>query len=137
VAEQWIFGGVDLGTKQFFMEMVPRRDAATLTGVIQRMILPGTRIWSDEWRAYHQLQALGYVHQTVNHSVRYVDPVTGCHTNDIESRWRACKATFKRRNGVPRQYLPNYLDEYMWRAQRAEANMLNDILDAIRRQYPV
>jgi len=58
---QWVFGGVDLNTWDFFMEIVPRRDAATLMPVIQRNILPGTCIWSDEWWAYHQLLQLGCV----------------------------------------------------------------------------
>lgn len=29
IAGQWVFGGVDLQTKDFFMQLVPRRDAAT------------------------------------------------------------------------------------------------------------
>jgi len=137
INQQWVFGGVDLGTKDFFIELVPRRDAATLIPIIQRMILPGTRIWSDEWAAYNSLPAIGYPHETVNHTVQYVEPLTRCHTNDIESRWRTCKAIFKRQNGVPRKYLPNYLDEYMWRTRRNHGDMLPDILAAIRWQYPV
>jgi len=31
-------------------------------------------MWSDEWAAYAGLNAIGYVHQTVNHCVHYVDP---------------------------------------------------------------
>jgi hypothetical protein len=91
VPQQWVFGGVDLVTKNFFMQLVPARDAATLIPIIQQNILPGTTIWSDEWAAYNGLGGLGYVHQTVNHSQMYVDPVTGCHTNNIESRWNACQ----------------------------------------------
>ena len=52
VPPQWVFGGgVQLRTNRFFMELVDRRDAATLVPIIQRYILPGTRIWSDEWPA--------------------------------------------------------------------------------------
>jgi transposase-like protein len=137
VREQWVFGGVDLTTKSFFIELVDRRDAATLLPVIQRNILPGTVIWSDEWAAYNRLPAAGYPHQTVNHSVRYVDPITGCHTNDIESRWNACKAKFKARFGVPRGALASYLDEYMWRLRRERHMFFHDIIAAINEQYPL
>jgi len=100
VPPQWVFSSVELGTGQFFMELVPRRDANTLVPVIQRHIRPGTRVWSDEWAAYAGLNQVGYIHETVNHSVQYVHPVTGVHTNNIEARWSACKASFRRRWGV-------------------------------------
>ena len=41
IPPQWMFGGVELGSGNFFMELVPRRDAATLVPIIQRWILPG------------------------------------------------------------------------------------------------
>lgn len=59
VPEQWVFGGVDLTTKDFFIELVPRRDAATLLPIIQRHIVPGSTIWSDQWAAYGGLNQLG------------------------------------------------------------------------------
>ena len=41
---------------------------------------PGSIIYSDEWGANNQLQAtLGLRHQTVNHSLHFVGPVTGAH----------------------------------------------------------
>jgi ISXO2-like transposase domain len=137
VREQWVFGGVDLTTKQFFIELVPRRDEPTLTPIIQRNIVAGTTIWSDMWAAYNNLPAAGYPHQTVNHTLRYVDPVTGCHTNDIESRWNACKSTLKAKWGVPRSSLPSYVDEYMWRRRRERSAYFHDIVQAITRKYPV
>ena len=95
--------------------------------IIQRLILPGSTVWSDEWAAYNQLNALGYIHQTVNHSQHYVDPATGVHTNNIEARWAACKASFKRRFGVAREHLPSYLDEYMWRSRHRNTDMFTAI----------
>jgi len=67
VPPQWVFG-VQLGINSFFMKMVDHRNAATLVPIIQHYILPRTRIWSDDWPAYNGLNAIGYVHQTVNHS---------------------------------------------------------------------
>jgi len=137
VPAQWVFGGVDLNTGDFFMELVPRRDAATLLPIIQRNIVAGTCIWSDQWAAYNTLNNIGYVHQTVNHDQHYVDPISGVHTNNIEARWVACKATFKRRYGVHRRHLPSYMDEYTWRAHHSHDHMLPDMLAAIEQQYPV
>jgi len=84
------------------MEMVDHRDATTLVPIIHRHILPDTRIWSDKWPAYNGLNAIGYVHQTVNHIRHYVDPAPGVHTNNVEARWSACKSSFKRRYGIVR-----------------------------------
>ena len=41
VPPQWVFGGVELGTGNFFMQLVSQRDAATLLPIIQRHIRPG------------------------------------------------------------------------------------------------
>ena len=72
----------------------------------------------------------------LNHSRQFVDPVTGAHTNNVEARWNACKATMKRRYGVPREQVPAYLDEYMWRCRRSPSDVFLDILEAMRRRYP-
>ena len=54
---------------------------------------------------------LGLQHETINHSVNFVDPGTGVHTQSIESYW----AKFKVMKGVAADSLPLYLDERMWR----------------------
>ena len=66
-----------------------RRDAATLLPIIVTNVRPGTIVYSDEWAAYSQLSATaGAVHRTVNHSLHFVDPDTGTHTQGVEG---ACK----------------------------------------------
>ena len=97
-----------MDTGSFFMELVPQRDATTLIPIIQRNVLPGSTVWNDEWAAYNdynQLNALGYIHQTVNHSQHCVDPATGVHTNNTEACWSACKASFKRCYGITHEHL--------------------------------
>jgi len=97
----------------------------------------GTTIWSDEWAAYRTLGQVGYQHVTVNHSRFYVDPNTGVHTNDIESRWNAAKKRFRQMFGVHREFIAEYLDEHMWRSRRPQSDYLHDFVDAISRRYPV
>ena len=53
------------------------RSAATLLPLIQQHILP---VLSDAWRSYSRISTLGMAHETVNHSLNFVDPLTGAHT---------------------------------------------------------
>lgn len=77
----------------------------------------GTVIWSDMWAAYNGVGQLPGVaqHDTVNHSVEFIDRQTGVHTQNIESYWNRVKIKLKRMRGCHSTQLPSYLDEFMWR----------------------
>ena len=62
--------------------------------VINAWIKPGTTIISDCWSAYRNLDAQGYTHRTVNHTIAFVNE-EGDHTNTIESKWGHVKAYLK------------------------------------------
>ena len=87
----WLFGGVESTPEgklgRLFICRVRNRKKETLIPIIQQNISKGSMIWSDEWSAYACLPSFGYLHESVNHSVQFKNPDTGCCTNGIESVW--------------------------------------------------
>ena len=61
---QWVWGGVERGCDEVFMQITPSRDAATLLPVIIANVKPGTEIHTDEWRSYSRLNRRGYAYTT-------------------------------------------------------------------------
>ena len=98
-----------------YMEMVQRRDAATLLTITKPLVHPNTTIYSDEWAAYHQMQQLQNVdsHQTVNHFLHFLDLVTSLHTQHVESYWNKVNGKFTRMKGVALQQMPSYVRTWM------------------------
>ncbi|KAI9562466.1 hypothetical protein GHT06_009899 [Daphnia sinensis] len=98
----WVFGGVERGSGQCFLVLVPDRSADTLLDIIKEWILPGSIIISDCWKAYNKIEFVfnfrffkfmhciykfillrehnEYIHLKVNHSLNFKDPETGAHT---------------------------------------------------------
>ena len=115
----WVFGMCDVSQTPGLgvMCIVPNRTATTLLPVMQRHLHSGRIVHSDHWAAYSRVQQLPSVstHNTVNHSLHFVDPVTGVHTQNVESYWNRVKGKFKRMKGVHEEMLSSYLDEFMWR----------------------
>ena len=68
---------------KIFFTVVPARDAATLVPIITQYVLPGTKIHTDEWRSYARLNASGFIHKTVYHSVNFVDPASGAYKQSL------------------------------------------------------
>eukprot|EP00731_Ephydatia_muelleri_P020791 Em0013g518a len=71
-----------------FVQIVDKRDAATLVPIITAHVAPGTIVHSDGWASYSQVP-YGTSHGTVNHSVCFVDPtkphigVLKCPTREL------------------------------------------------------
>ena len=102
---------------------------------------PGSVIYSDEWRAYSRLPTLPgqmYTHHTVNHSVNFVDPVTGAHTQMVERMWGGCKGMMRQQKTMHSRLFDTYLQEFMWRKQfdGFGQNAFCNIIQHISQQYP-
>ena len=69
---------------------VPDRTAATLGAIIKEWVQPGTRIISDGWASYANLDNLHggiYKHNVVIHEWHFVDPEDeSVHTQNIEGK---------------------------------------------------
>jgi hypothetical protein len=134
---KWIFAIYDVDKKVGAIELVPDRSAATLLPIIEKYVLPGTEIHSDEWAAYRTIGQIPvcppFIHKTVNHSLYYKDPLTGVHSNNVEAYWSAIKRRFKILNGTSRSLTPSYLDEHMYRERYGKscAEVFDSILSDI------
>ena len=138
VEGHWFFGGMERGSGESFLVEVARRDAATLLPIIAQHVRPGTTVYSDEWAAYHQLStATGNVHLTVSHSLHFVDPVTGAHTQGVESMWSSCKRMMREERAMNSLLFDTYLPEFMWRRKFGGPVAFGHILKHISEQYPV
>ena len=134
----WVFGGTERITGNSFLVEVEKRDAATLLPIIQHHIRPGSVIYSDEWRAYCRLGGMGYTHKTVNHSQNFVDPITGAHTQQVESMWSSCKRMMRETKTMHSTLFETYLPEYMWRKNfdGIHHDAFQSIIGHIAEQYP-
>ena len=88
----WVYGGIERTTGDCFLVEVEHKDAATLLPIIQQFVRPGSIVYSDKWSSYRSLNTVtGLVHDTVNHSVHFVDPASGAHTQGV----KGCGAVVK------------------------------------------
>ena len=121
-----------------FMQIIPNRQRVTLLPIIRAHTLPGTIIHSDDYATYRtavsQLPNVA-AHHIVNHSLNFIDPVTGIHTQHVESYWNRVKLKFKRMRGVDADQLPSYIDELMWH-ERYGNHGFSNIMRGIAIQYP-
>jgi len=116
--EVWVFGIADtsVSSARVYMEIVPDRSARTLLPILKKVCRPGTIIHSDGWRAYANIEKdLGLQHKVVNHKYNFVDPMTGTHTQNIESFWNKMKRVTKAMQGVNKEQLPGLLAELMFK----------------------
>lgn len=129
-----VFGMIERGG-DIVTRTVLDRSLPTLGGQIEKFVKPGSRIKSDEWPAYRQLNRVyGYDHETVDHSKsEWVNGDT--HTNNIEAFWnnvkRGIRGTYV---SVSKKHLQNYLHEFEYRHNLRRAPYL--MFDCLLAAFP-
>ena len=100
---------------QLILEMLPNVQQHTIQPLIQAHVQAGTLIYSDEYNIYGRLEAWGFDHKTVNHSLGEFardedgDGFHEVHTNTIEGVWSLLRPWLRPHRGVSQAKLPLYL----------------------------
>ena len=135
---EWVFGMYDRTAKKGWIKFVDRRDEGTLLPIIQEFVRPGSTVHSDGWAAYNNLANRGYAHGRVIHEENFVDPITGVHTQGMETYWSRAKRIIKDVYGSRLHIIPSYIDEFLWReryglnTELAFANIMEHISEHYR-----
>ena len=112
----WVVGGIErTSEKRVFVVPVKDRSALTLQEVIRTHVAPGSIVHTDCWRGYTSIGD-EYQHRQVNHSLHFVDPNSGTHTNTIEGFWNGLKLQIAPRNRT-RAGMDEKLLSIIWRKQ--------------------
>lgn len=96
-------------------EHVATTGARVLLPRLRNSIAVGTTVYSDQAQVYRTLKRLGYIHESVNHSIGEYGRGLA-HTNTIEGFWSQLKRSIDGTyHVVSPKYLQNYVNEFAFR----------------------
>ena len=95
---------------------VPRGDGRTLAETVAEKFEPGSTVITDEHQAYKSPEEIGYVHPAVNHGEgEYASGERNeIHTNNCECRIGLLKWWLKKRRGVSKWRLEEYVKSFQF-----------------------
>lgn len=109
----WVLGMVERSLERKIMLIaVENRKSDTLTPIIKKYVKSDSILYTDCWKGYSDLKNQFSSHCTVNHSVGFVDSITGVHTNTIEGNWCSVKKSIPSRCRT-KDLVSLYLIKYM------------------------
>jgi transposase-like protein len=109
-----VFGAVERGGR-IRAEVVPNSRASVIEPLARSYILPGSMVFTDEYKAYERLGRKGYTHRRIRHSAKvYVDG--NVHTQTIDGFFGLFKTGVRgAHHAVSHKWLQGYLNEWAWR----------------------
>lgn len=133
-----VFGMVERRGK-VTARVVPDSSRDSLYPLVRRHVLPGSVVFTDDFKTYRRLGREGYSHRRINHSQKvYVDG--DVHTQTIEGFWALLKGgLIGVYHGVSTKHLQTYLDEFVFRYNNREATgrgMFDAFLSRVRKARP-
>lgn len=110
------------------IKVVTGRAKEIILPIIGATVLAGATIYSDEYKAYRNLDMMGFKHESVIHS-RYQWAKGECNTNSIEGFWSNLKkCLFGTHTHVSAKYLQNYLNEFGFRHNHRKDEVMFDVM---------
>uniref|UniRef100_A0A183GHR2 C-type lectin domain-containing protein n=1 Tax=Heligmosomoides polygyrus TaxID=6339 RepID=A0A183GHR2_HELPZ len=130
----WLIGGTIPNTKEIFVEIMSRRDSATLDDYCIKACRAGNNKPHDSWYGNHS--NLGYTHRTVNQNQNFVDSKTEVHTHTGP---RKCvvphQACYKKENGLKGALWDDHFLETVWKWKNNKELELYVLYNGVVRRY--
>ncbi len=123
-------GLTEEGTRDFFYMIVPDRFQSTFSSIFKKYIERGSTIITDGHAFYPGAVSInGSIHQKVNHFRGFVN-IEGFHTNNIEKVWSLLKYERRKRRGVLKSSLCDFLLEFRFRYGFLRNNTRTELFEA-------
>ena len=106
-----VFGMLQRGG-QVVINLLANVKQKTIEPLIKATIVPGTRVYTDEYSMYARLQSWGYGHKSVNHGRGEFardddgDGVCEVHVNTMEGFWSLLRSWLRPHRGISQEQLP-------------------------------
>lgn len=122
-----MFGLIERGGK-VKISKVDGRAKEIILPIIGAMVIAGATIFTDEYRGYNSLQAMGFNHGKIVHS-KFQWRQRNCHTNSIEGFWSNLKKSLAgTHTHVSAHWLQNYLNEFNFRHNNRKGVVMFDAI---------
>jgi len=126
---------------EVIIQMLSNVKQATIAPVIQKLVSPGTLIFTDEYSIYARLTEWGYGHKTVNHGQgEYARDEDGygfyeVHVNTMEGFWSLLRSWLRPHRGISQDKLPFYLGffEFVHNLRKRGKTLLPSLLGCLLR----
>ena len=126
-----VFGLLKRGGK-VLVRIVPDCSRESLLPIIQGLILEGSTIHSDGWKAYDGLLLNGYDHYRVFHSENEFARGKS-HVNGIENFWSFAKRRLSKFNGCSSDKFVLHLKESEWRYNHRNDDLVTELTRILKR----
>lgn len=87
----------------------------TIKPIIEKLVKPGSTVYTDEYNIYDSLEDWGYKHKSVCHGKHEYardddgDGIYEVHVNTIEGFWSLLRSWLRPHRGLSQEKLPLYL----------------------------
>ena len=130
---------------QVIMRVLDNVRQVTIKPIMERFIVPGSAVMTDEYAIYGRLTEWGYSHETVCHGHgEYARDEDGdgfheIHVNTMEGCWSLLRSWLRPHRGVSQERLPVYIGFFRFvhnTRQRGNA-LLRSLVEALVAVNPV